>query len=94
MLFREAARRALQAGFQVIEIHAAHGYLIHEFLSPISNKRTDSYGGSLDNRIRFLAEVVSGGARGLARVVAACLCAFRRRIGSKADGTSISRSRP
>jgi 2,4-dienoyl-CoA reductase-like NADH-dependent reductase (Old Yellow Enzyme family) len=56
--FREAAARVLKAGFQVIELHAAHGYLIHEFLSPISNKRTDSYGGSLDNRIRFLREVV------------------------------------
>ena len=57
--FAEAARRALRAGFEVIELHAAHGYLIHEFLSPLSNQRTDSYGGSLDNRIRFLAEVVT-----------------------------------
>jgi 2,4-dienoyl-CoA reductase-like NADH-dependent reductase (Old Yellow Enzyme family) len=57
--FAEAARRALQAGFEVIELHAAHGYLIHEFLSPLSNQRTDSYGGSLDNRIRILAEVVT-----------------------------------
>lgn len=57
--FAEAARRALQAGFEVIELHAAHGYLIHEFLSPLSNQRTDSYGGSLDNRIRFLEEVVT-----------------------------------
>ncbi len=57
--FAKAARRALQAGFEVIELHAAHGYLIHEFLSPLSNLRTDSYGGSLDNRIRFLAEVVT-----------------------------------
>jgi 2,4-dienoyl-CoA reductase-like NADH-dependent reductase (Old Yellow Enzyme family) len=57
--FAESARRALQAGFQVIEIHAAHGYLIHEFLSPLSNTRTDSYGGSLDNRIRLLVDVVT-----------------------------------
>jgi 2,4-dienoyl-CoA reductase-like NADH-dependent reductase (Old Yellow Enzyme family) len=57
--FAASARRALEAGFQVIEIHAAHGYLIHEFLSPLSNQREDSYGGSLDNRIRFLAEVVA-----------------------------------
>jgi 2,4-dienoyl-CoA reductase-like NADH-dependent reductase (Old Yellow Enzyme family) len=57
--FAEAARRALQAGFEVIELHAAHGYLIHEFLSPLSNQRTDSYGGSLDNRIRILVDVVT-----------------------------------
>jgi 2,4-dienoyl-CoA reductase-like NADH-dependent reductase (Old Yellow Enzyme family) len=57
--FANAARRALEAGFQVIEIHSAHGYLLHEFLSPISNKRTDSYGGSLENRCRLLCEVVT-----------------------------------
>lgn len=57
--FVSAARRALEAGFQVIEIHSAHGYLLHEFLSPISNKRTDSYGGSLENRCRLLCEVVT-----------------------------------
>jgi 2,4-dienoyl-CoA reductase-like NADH-dependent reductase (Old Yellow Enzyme family) len=57
--FADSARRALEAGFEVIEIHAAHGYLIHEFLSPLSNQRTDSYGGSLDNRIRFLSETVA-----------------------------------
>src|ERR1700732_4776594 len=57
--FANAARRALEAGFQVIEIHSAHGYLLHEFLSPISNKRTDSYGGSLENRCRLLCEVVA-----------------------------------
>ena len=49
-----AARRALAAGFKVIELHAAHGYLMHEFLSPISNQRTDEYGGSLENRMRLL----------------------------------------
>ncbi|HWF37706.1 MAG TPA: NADH:flavin oxidoreductase/NADH oxidase [Candidatus Acidoferrales bacterium] len=57
--FSDAARRALDAGFEVIEIHAAHGYLIHEFLSPLSNQRTDSYGGSLDNRIRLLYDTVA-----------------------------------
>ncbi len=55
--FRKAAERALIAGFKVVEIHAAHGYLIHEFYSPYSNKRTDEYGGSFENRIRFLIEV-------------------------------------
>ncbi|MGN6567099.1 MAG: NADPH dehydrogenase NamA [Flavipsychrobacter sp.] len=56
--FAAAAVRALMAGFKVIEIHAAHGYLINEFLSPLSNKRTDDYGGSFDNRIRFLLEII------------------------------------
>jgi 2,4-dienoyl-CoA reductase-like NADH-dependent reductase (Old Yellow Enzyme family) len=56
--FKVATQRSLEAGFKVIEIHAAHGYLIHEFLSPISNQRIDSYGGSFENRIRFLLEIV------------------------------------
>jgi len=55
--FQDAARRALQAGFQVIEIHAAHGYLVHEFLSPLSNKREDAYGGTPENRMRLLIEI-------------------------------------
>lgn len=56
--FGEAATRALEAGFSVVEVHAAHGYLIHQFLSPLSNTRTDAYGGSFDNRIRLCLEVV------------------------------------
>ena len=56
--FAAAARRALEAGFDVLEVHAAHGYLLHEFLSPLSNDRADEYGGSLENRARLLLDVV------------------------------------
>jgi len=56
--FMDAARRALAAGFQVIEVHAAHGYLLHQFLSPLSNQREDAYGGSFENRTRLVREVV------------------------------------
>jgi 2,4-dienoyl-CoA reductase-like NADH-dependent reductase (Old Yellow Enzyme family) len=56
--FADSARRVLEAGGRMIEIHAAHGYLIHEFLSPLSNQRTDRYGGSFENRTRILREVV------------------------------------
>jgi 2,4-dienoyl-CoA reductase-like NADH-dependent reductase (Old Yellow Enzyme family) len=56
--FRDSAKRALAAGVDVIEIHAAHGYLLCSWLSPISNKRTDKYGGSFENRIRLLIEVI------------------------------------
>jgi 2,4-dienoyl-CoA reductase-like NADH-dependent reductase (Old Yellow Enzyme family) len=55
--FKAATYRAIKAGFKVIELHAAHGYLIHQFLSPLSNTRTDEYGGSFENRIRLLSEV-------------------------------------
>jgi len=57
--FRAAARRAREAGFKLIELHGAHGYLAHEFLSPLSNRRTDRYGGAIENRARFLLEIVA-----------------------------------
>lgn len=57
--FRDAASRALKAGYEWLEIHAAHGYLLHSFLSPLTNTRNDPYGGSFDNRLRFLLEVIA-----------------------------------
>ena len=57
--FVAAAVRSRQAGFRIIEIHAAHGYLLHSFLSPLSNRRDDDYGGSLENRARLLREIVA-----------------------------------
>jgi 2,4-dienoyl-CoA reductase-like NADH-dependent reductase (Old Yellow Enzyme family) len=57
--FAKAAERAVKAGVDVVEIHAAHGYLLHQFLSPVSNHRTDKYGGSFENRTRFLFEVIN-----------------------------------
>ena len=56
--FKQAAVRAREAGFEIIELHAAHGYLLHEFLSPLSNQRSDAYGGSFENRIRILIEII------------------------------------
>jgi 2,4-dienoyl-CoA reductase-like NADH-dependent reductase (Old Yellow Enzyme family) len=57
--FAQAARRALEAGFRIVEVHGAHGYLLHEFFSPLSNDRTDEYGGSFENRTRIAREVVT-----------------------------------
>lgn len=56
--YKAAAARALKAGYKIVEIHAAHGYLLHEFLSPLSNRRSDQYGGCFENRIRLISEVV------------------------------------
>ncbi len=57
--FKEASKRAIEVGFKVIELHAAHGYLLHQFLSPLTNRRSDQYGGSFENRIRLLLEVTA-----------------------------------
>lgn len=57
--FQEAAKRSVEAGYDLIELHGAHGYLIHQFLSPLSNKRMDNYGGSRENRVRFLKEIIA-----------------------------------
>ena len=65
--FAQATERALEAGFDLVELHAAHGYLLHEFLSPLSNRRTDQYGGAFENRIRLVVEVVDAVRAVLAR---------------------------
>lgn len=57
--FKSGAKRAVEAGYEIIELHGAHGYLIHQFFSPLSNQRTDEYGGSFENRIRLVVEIIS-----------------------------------
>ncbi len=90
--FEAAARRALEAGFRVIEIHSAHGYLLHEFLSPLTNQRDDEYGGSLENRMRLVLRVAERLRRRDARGACPCSSGSRRPTGSRAAGTSTSRS--
>ena len=76
-----AAKRALAAGFEWLELHYAHGYLAHEFYSPLANKRTDNYGGSFDNRIRFLLETFAA----VRKVVAGTLPVDRSTLGDGLD---------
>ena len=84
--FEAAARRALTAGFQLIEIHAAHGYLLHEFLSPLANQRTDRYGGSLENRMRLLLRSCASSALHPARDDAAVRAHLRNGLGGRRLG--------
>ena len=65
--FRNSVKRALRAGFRLVELHAAHGYLFHSFLSPLSNRRSDAYGGDFNGRIRFLLETVRARLHGCGR---------------------------
>ena len=85
--FEDSARRAMNLGFEAIELHGAHGYLLHQFLSPISNQRQDDYGGSLENRMRFLLQV----ARAVRNVVPRSHIVGMRITGSdwRKDGVSI-----
>lgn len=84
--FAAAAGRALQAGFQVVELHFAHGYLMHEFLSPLSNRRSDEYGGPFENRIRFALETARAVRAGLARTFAAIRAHLGQRLGGRRMG--------
>jgi 2,4-dienoyl-CoA reductase-like NADH-dependent reductase (Old Yellow Enzyme family) len=83
--FRQAAVRANEAGFEIIELHGAHGYLLHEFLSPLSNHRVDEYGGSFENRIRFVVELTEA-VRSVWSGEKPCLFAFQQQIGWMAGG--------
>jgi 2,4-dienoyl-CoA reductase-like NADH-dependent reductase (Old Yellow Enzyme family) len=89
--FASAAQRAARLGFDGIELHGAHGYLLHEFLSPLANRRTDEYGGSLENRMRFPLEVFAAGVRSFRRNGRSGF-AFPPVTGCRADGISRTRS--
>ena len=91
-LRRLAARRALEAGFELIEIHGAHGYLIHQFLSPLVNTRTDQYGGSFENRTRILREIIAAVRFASGPNAFPCGSASPPRIGPRAAGPSRIRS--
>jgi NADH:flavin oxidoreductases, Old Yellow Enzyme family len=79
--FVASTERALKAGFKVVEIHAAHGYLLHQFLSPLSNQRRDEYGSCFENRIRLTLQVVEAVAQGLAGRIAAVRAGIGDRLG-------------
>jgi 2,4-dienoyl-CoA reductase-like NADH-dependent reductase (Old Yellow Enzyme family) len=89
--FGDAARRADKAGVDFVEIHAAHGYLLHEFLSPLANQRTDAYGGSFDNRIRLLLEVTDA-VRGAWPNHLPLFVRISATTGSRVGGLRMSRS--
>jgi 2,4-dienoyl-CoA reductase-like NADH-dependent reductase (Old Yellow Enzyme family) len=76
----ETARRAVRAGYRVVEVHAAHGYLLHEFLSPLSNTRTDSWGGGFEGRTRVVREVVAA-VRAACRTTCRCSSGCRTPTG-------------
>ena len=91
--FVQAAERGNRAGFDMLELHCAHGYLLASFISPLTNQRTDDYGGSLENRLRFPLEVFRAHAQGRGRTRSRCRCASRRPTGRRAASPATMRSR-